>query len=179
MKIKLALCFLLILLSCPACRQYGNLRFYVTRGESRQLSKPEGSYYLENYVISSRPQDNLLALGDGKVLITNQSVPDPEQKELQAGWILTQGSLTYRIAATLPQTIVRDSLNLAGRSICQIIGQFNLPDSLRIYNCREGYLLVDSVKSSKFFAILSGKYYNVNNDSLIFSGQLKVKKKDQ
>jgi hypothetical protein len=66
---------------------------------------------------------------------------------------------------------------MAGKSICRILALYDLDERLRHYTCTEGFLKIDSVKSSSFHALLSGKYFNQNGDSLIFEGDLKVKRK--
>ena len=128
------------------------------------------------YKISLRPIENMIMSGDGAVLITNHRSIHPEKKEMPAGIITVRGEMTERIAVNLPTGFKNDSLDIADQSICILIGRFELADSLNLYYCREGYLRIDSVKSSTLYAYLSGKYFNINNDSLQFAGELRARK---
>jgi hypothetical protein len=168
----------MLALAVIACHPKYRIDFYKIEGPEKRLLSNEDSYFLNGFRISPNPLENQVAAGAGKVLVTNQSMPDPEQMRIKSGIITTEGKLNYRIYVQLPESIKKDSLNISGNSICQLVGRFNIDDTLKIYNCREGYILIDSVKSSRFFAILSGKYYNQSNDSLIFSGAVKVHRRD-
>lgn len=134
------------------------------------------SYYLEGCKISLHPNENLVVPGRGSVLVTNQKSIHPERKKISAGLATVESELTYRILVALPESPVKDSLNIGNSSLCKLVGRYELPDSLNLYYCREGYLKIDSVKSSSFHAFLRGKYFNIKNDSLQFSGELRVKK---
>jgi hypothetical protein len=168
--------FILLIISAGCRPKYHTHFFRTDEGINRELTAEE-SYSVEGYRISERPLENLIVPGSGRVLVTNQSMTAPGGKELLTEFLTVKERITYRLAVDIPGHIQKDSLNIRGQSVCQIIGLYNLPDSLRLYRCRKGYLLIDSVKSSKFFATISAKYFNINNDSLSFSGGLWIKKR--
>jgi hypothetical protein len=115
--------------------------------------------------------------GRGNVLVTDQSSKDPGGEEIGTGLIKVVRETTYRIYVALPEDIVEDSINITDQSICRVIGLYDLEDDLKHYVCDEGYVKIDSVKSSRFHAYLSGRYYNTRRDSLIFEGDLSVKRR--
>jgi hypothetical protein len=177
MRAKSIIFLSLILLFATGCHPKYYTHFFRTdEGINRELMAEE-SYYVEGFRISEQPLENLIVPGSGNVLVTNQSMAVPGAKELMTEFLTVKERMTFRLAADIPGEIKKDSLNIKDQSICQIIGLFNLPDSLRLYRCREGYLLIDSVKSSKFFATISARYFNINSDSLSFSGSLWIKKR--
>jgi hypothetical protein len=176
MRIRTIVIFLFSILIISSCQSKYHLHFYKIDEQSRQELVPENCSYLANYRIASPLTSTIIAPGRGNLLITNQSGIDPRQKELTVDFFKTESKINYRLYANLPEIIQKDSLNMAGNSICWIIGNYDLPDSLKIYQCREGYLLIDSVKSQKFFAALHAKYFNISGDSLIFFGAMRPKK---
>ncbi len=160
-----------------SCQNKYRPRFYIIQEAARQELALENSYFMQGYIISPNPGKNLMVPGAGAVVVTNQKSTHPGKIDLPAGLMTVEGEINHRIVIAIPETPVKDSLNIAGHSLCQLIGRYELPDSLNLYYCREGYMKIDSAKSSGFFAFLSGKYFNVKNDSLQFSGELRVKKK--
>jgi hypothetical protein len=175
-KIYLIILFVLIVVLISCNTKY-SLHFYKFEGQQRFDLQNEGSYFRDGYVIARNNPGGIISPGLGTVLVTNQSMVDPEMKDIPSGLLTTSGKINYRIYTDLPADLKKDSLSIGGKSICQIIGQYNRPESLKIYNCTEGYIRLDSVKSSKFFAVLSGKYVNLQNDSLVFWGEMKPKKR--
>jgi len=202
MKLWLAILLSIFLsfIILASCQSRYRPRFYLIQESVQRELTLDDSYYLEGYKISPRPLENLIVPGAGTVLVTNQKSVRPDKKEIPAGLMTVQGEMIYRIVIALParqkpdlpKIPVKDSLDLADNSLCKLIGRYELPDSLNLYYCREGYLKIDLVpskagfenKSSSFRSVtrpdfqafLWGRYFNIKNDSLQFSGELRVKK---
>lgn len=145
--------------------------------ESRLRLDYIDSYWLENFTLSLSSDTDPLMPGEGNVLICNQRRTDPDRGEIQTGLIKAVGEINYRIYVALPQNITTGSLDLQKKSICRIIGMYELDDRIKHYDCREGYLKIDTVKTSRFHAQMYGKYFNYKNDSLVFEGDLNVKRR--
>ncbi|MCX6826685.1 MAG: hypothetical protein NTV06_05390 [candidate division Zixibacteria bacterium] len=177
MKSKSLLILSLLFFSIIACHEKYLIHSYIAEEGVVREAQIKTSYYMDGYRISDKPEEILLASGQGTIMITEQILSDQAQGTLSAEIFKIEPEINYRIAVSLPEKVSRDSLNINGRSLCQLIGRFNLPDSLKMYYCHQGYILIDSVKATQFFAILSGKYFNSKNDSLEFSGQFWIKKK--
>lgn len=177
MNARSAFIVLLVFMLLASCGQRLGPVLYQIRGEARQGLIPESSYSRDGFTLTDTYDANPLRPGRGKILVTNQIATDIDRADINIGLIKAVGEICYRIYVILPEEIVKDSLGIADRSICRIIGMYELADSLRHYVCRDGYLKIDTVKSSRFHAWFSGSYYNVNNDSLIFNGDLNVKRK--
>jgi hypothetical protein len=179
MYLKIAVMFLLALTLLAACQSKYALHFYRIENHSRQELKSQDCYYVPNYRISSSPKTMNLAPGQGNLLIVNQSGVNPKQKDLKVDFFSTEGRLTYNTYVNLPVVIKKDSVNMDENSVCWMTGDYEVADSLRMYQCREGYLLIDSVKSSKFFLTMKAKFVNIIGDSLVFSGDMRPKKKKE
>ena len=66
--------------------------------------------------------------GRGKVLITSQILESPDQDEIKTGLIKSVGRIEYRVYLELPEDIKIDSLDISNKSICRIIGQYELDE---------------------------------------------------
>ena len=160
-----------------SCRSRLKPVVYEIRGESRHQLSTRNSYYMENYRLVDTTAGNPLKAGSGNLLVAELIIAPPDRKEISTGLIKAVGEMEYRVYIALPAEISPDSLDIAGQSVCRIIGLYELTDSLTHYVCAEGYLKIDTVKSSRFHAILSGKYHNVMDDSLRIDGDLSVTRK--
>lgn len=170
----IVVCIVTILISCRS-RLKPNM--YQIEENSRLKLDYIDSYYLENFTISLSEKSEPLIPAEGKVLISNQKRIDPDNIEIETGLMSALGEINYRIYVALPKNITTGKLDLKNKSICRIIGMYDLENRLKHYECREGYLKIDTVKSSRFHAYLYGKYFNYKNDSLVFDGDLNVKEK--
>jgi hypothetical protein len=176
MKLKIGLFIFAIIAITLTCRGRLSPVLYQIEGESRSALKVDESYYLTGYDLSMSPDTDPVVIGRGNILITNQYREEPGKEIIETGLIKAVGEITYRIYAALPEDIAIGSMELAGKSVCRIIGMYELSEDIRHYVCHEGTLAIDTVKTSRFRAHIYGKYYNTNNDSLIFDGDLNVKK---
>jgi hypothetical protein len=147
---------------------------YQVGEESRTKLEYVDSYWMDNFTLSQVETGDPLMPGEGKILICNQKRYDPDLAEIETGLFKATGEINYRIYVDLPENITTGSLNLKNKSICRIIGLYELDDRLKNYECREGYLKIDTVKSNRFHAQLYGKYFNYKNDSLVFDGDMNV-----
>ncbi|SYZ74723.1 hypothetical protein TRIP_C90351 [Candidatus Zixiibacteriota bacterium] len=177
MRKPISVILALLILTSISCNTKYKLHFYkIDPGKKLELQN-EKTYFLKGYVLAKAGSENIITAGRGTMLITDQSMTDPEMEDIPSGLLTTSGKINFRIFAQLPADLKNDSLNLAGNSICQIVGQYNRAESLKIFDCTEGFILIDSVKSNKFFASLSGKYFNIEKDSLVFQGEMKPREK--
>ncbi len=168
---------LAVLLTLASCQNKFLPKLYrVDNGIQNRLQLEE-SYFLNGYKISDEPVSSLFQKGDGILLVTTQSQTDFSMLNLKSGWVTVDAQIKYRIAVELPSEVKADSLNITNRSVCQILGLYHLPDSLKLYRCRTGYILVDSVKASQFTAILEASFVNVAEDTLHFTGSIKAKRR--
>jgi len=170
----IAVCIFVLVLSC---RSRLKPKIYQINEESRCLLDYVDSYYMDGFNLLISPKTDPLSLGTGKILITNQGGLNPDQEEIKTGLIMAVGEINYRIYVDLPPIITTGRMDLKNKSVCRIIGLYKLDDRIKHYVCREGFLKIDTVKSSRFHAQLYGKYFNYKSDSLIFEGNLNVKRK--
>jgi hypothetical protein len=177
MRLNLTAAVCLFLALVVSCRPGLRPRLHIIDGEGRRQLSAEESYYLENREFVNKPEGLPHKAGRANILITDQTAIDPDRAEIETGLIRAVGEIKYRIYVSLPEKISIDSLDIAGKSICRIMALYDLDERLRHYVCMEGFLKIDSVKSSYFHALLSGGYFNQNGDSLFFEGDLKVKRK--
>lgn len=168
---------LALLLTLAACQNKFLPRlFRVDKGIQSRLQLEE-SYFLKGYKISDNPLSSLYQKGEGLLLVTTQSQTDSSMLNLKSGFVTVDAQIKYRIAVELPSDLQADSIDISNRSVCQLLGLYHLPDSLKLYRCHSGYILVDSVKSSQFTAVLEASFVNQSEDTLQFSGSLKAKQK--
>jgi hypothetical protein len=170
----IALGIFLILLSC---RSRLRPKMFQVEENSRLKLDYVDSYWMDNFALSLSAEADPLSPGVGKVLISNQRRANPDRGEIETGLISAVAEINYRIYIDLPQNITTGSMDLKNKSICRLIGMFELDDRIKHYECREGFLKIDTVKSSRFHAQMYGKYFNYKNDSLVFEGDLNVKQK--
>nr|MBN2276572.1 hypothetical protein [candidate division Zixibacteria bacterium] len=177
-KSKIILGILLLLALMAACRHGLKPVVYRVMNNERRSLGTEDTYYLSRFEMTDRKAANPIQPGRGNVLVTNQSYVNPDAEELNTGLILAVSEINYRIYISLPDQIQAESLDIASRSICRIIGLYDLPDSLRHYECIEGFLKIDTVKSSRFHARVAGIYLNPVNDTLSFDGDLNASRRN-
>jgi hypothetical protein len=176
-SLKAILVIIGVLAVIMSCHSRLKPRLYQVGEESRLRLEYVDSYWLDNFTLSRAEEGDPLIPGEGKVLICNQKRTDPNQAEIETGLLTAVGEINYRIYVDLPDKITTGSLNLKNKSICRIIGMYEIDDRVKHYECREGYLKIDTVKTNRFHAQLYGKYFNYKNDSLVFDGDLNVKEK--
>lgn len=160
-----------------SCRTRLRPKLYIINETLKQPLDLKQSYYLNNFSLKTTPGGSPLVSGSANVLVSNQSMTNPGDDIIETGLIKAVKEISYRLYVELPADIKVDSLNIMDKSICRIIGNYEVENQIKHYVCREGYLAIDTVKSSRFFARMYGKYFNSANDSLIFEGTLNVKQK--
>jgi len=169
---------IIILLAFNACQNKFLPKLYHVESGSEQLLELENCYFLNGYRLAEKPLSSMVQPGNGLVLITNQSRIDSGMVNVKSGWVTVDAQIRYQIAVQLPENLKKDSLDIAGNSTCLLVGKYDLPDSLKLYYCRQGYILIDSVKSSRFTAVLDGTYISITRDTLRFKGALKARRRD-
>ncbi len=177
MKLRTILTVLIILTFFSACRHRLRPQLYQIENNSRIRLEQSDCYYSTGFRLSDKPDSIAFIPGVGNLLITNQTLTDTAQVYFPAGIMSVDKKITYRIYIDLPEKLTQDSLDITDRSICHIIGQYELDEKLKMYYCRRGYLLIDSLKRSGFYGILSAQYQNRQGDTLVFEGNMKVKRK--
>lgn len=121
------------------------------------------------------PNRDPIEKGDGNVLIIKRFFHDSSDAELNTGLITAVSEKEYRLFIEIPSKIKTDSISISQNSICRIIGLYDVPENTLRYRCDEGYIIVDTVKSKRFTGYFEGRYFNLNNDSLIFNGRFNAK----
>jgi hypothetical protein len=175
MKIKYSTFVLLAFIISLSCQSRLKTILYEIDGENRLPLTHDHSYYLEGFRLADTYGVKPFTPGAGKVMVTGQRITPGEKNEIETGLIKAVREIEYRIYVSLPDNITVDSFDIADKSFCRLIGLYELPDRMKHYDCMEGFLVIDTVKSKRFRARLSGKYYNAENDSLIFDGDLNVR----
>ena len=178
MRIKAVLLIALIPLTLFSCKNRLKPRLYQISESKQFLLKETDSYYRHGFVLTDNPELSYIEPGDGTVLITRRVGPPGDEIKTLGKIFTVEAKTSYQILVGLPLRLDRDSLDLKGRSICRLEGQFNLDEGLRLYRCTEGYIALDSVWASSFRARLSGIYVNSENDTLVFDGDLKAGRRD-
>jgi hypothetical protein len=169
---------LIILTLFSSCRNRLQPQLYYLEQDSRVKLTKSDCYYVEGMQLSNSPDSMDMISGAGNLLITNQDFYDSSQVYFPGAILSVDRKLTYRIFINLPAQLSHDSLDIADHSVCRIIGLYELDDAIKMYHCREGYLLIDSVRRSSFYGDLSAVYFNNQGDSLKFTGDMKVRRKE-
>lgn len=154
-----------------------NQNFFRLGLEQELPLKKLDNYWLSNYHLSDDAEAKFRIPGAGNLLIAEYSQTDYEYADTTEKIFKIYPDLVYRIYTDLPIELSPDSLDIAGKSICHLVGRFDLRDYLKIYRCGEGYLVIDTVKGSRIKVRLSGTYYNTAGDSLVFRGSISAKRK--
>jgi len=89
------------------------------------------TYYQIGHELNHRHDLRPLRDGDMIVLTTIQNAVHPEQSEVATGLITAIGEIQYRLYAAIPFINEGDSLDIAGNSICRLIGFYETADSLK------------------------------------------------
>ncbi len=178
MRIKAVLLIVLVFLLMFSCKNRLKPRLYQI-DESKQFPlKETDSYYRHGFILSDNAELSYIAPGDGTVLFTRRVGPTGDEIKTLGNVFSVESKTAYQILVGLPFRLDRDSLDLKGRSLCRLEGQFNLEEGLRLYRCTEGFIAIDSLWASSFRARLSGIYVNSENDTLVFDGDLKAGRRD-
>ncbi|UCD17217.1 MAG: hypothetical protein JSV44_12320 [Candidatus Zixiibacteriota bacterium] len=167
----------IILLTLIACGHRLKPKLYQVHDNRGILLKNIDSYYLDGFRLSRNLDSAAIIKGNGNILVANYIGPDSGQIFIAAKVISVDQTVKYRLYVELPSAIKQDSIDIEDKSICHIIGRYDLEERLRQYECCLGYLLVDSVKKSSFYGILAATYVNPMNDTLKFKGDLKALRK--
>ncbi|MFH2035282.1 MAG: hypothetical protein ABIJ45_02675 [Candidatus Zixiibacteriota bacterium] len=163
----------LLILSCTS-RLRTEVYKYV---ENQKYKLANGdNYYVNGYQLSFDSPLRPISRGSRALVIINQTTAGQTQI-IKTGMIQSDLYAEYRILFELPQASTVDSVSLINKSICNIIGEYEIDTELRQYYCREGYFKIDSVKMSRLFGTFKSLYINSENDSLKFGGSLNITKK--
>ena len=175
---KNGLIIFIIGLICISCTYQHRLRpkFYRVERDYQQELVSRESYYLDGFSIRDAYDANPLTPDGARVLVTYQTALSSDSGRIDFGILSVPGEIGYRIYVELPEVTGKDSIGITGRSICRIIGLYEMADSLKHFRCTDGYLLIDTVKANRFTAYLSARYLNVVRDSLAFRGRLDVQR---
>lgn len=174
--LRLILCFMIIL-TLIGCRSRFAPKFYKIDGKGQKLLNKTDVYFLEQMTLADPSETAPIKPGNGNVLIIGHADVDPELQEIDAGLITAVGEIEYRIYVDLPPTITVDSADIVDRSVCRLIGLYNLPEEQRRYTCHEGFMVIDTVRSRLTCGYLYGHYININNDTLSFEGRFRARLK--
>ncbi|MEW5924983.1 MAG: hypothetical protein AB1746_13445 [Candidatus Zixiibacteriota bacterium] len=177
MKTKIIIIAVLVFVLAISCRTRLGSVLYEIDGENQTALSQKETYYQVGFDLDKSSLVNPLINGKKIVLISRQNAAHPEKSEIATGLITSTGEIEYRVYVPIPFINEGESLNVSGKSFCRLIGLFDIADSLKHYECREGYIKIDTVKPSRFVSYLSGKYYNRENDSLILEGHLNAVRK--
>ena len=177
MKIKTTIIAALFMLALISCRSRLQPTLYEILDSGKRELVRNDTYYQTGFELNDDYARSAVRPGSGIVMVTSQSAKNTEKDEVSTGLIKAVGEIEYRLYVYLPFINQDDSLDISGKSICRLIGFYEIADSLKHFSCREGFIKVDSVKSSRFNAFLSGKFFNRHNDSLLFEGFLKAEQK--
>ncbi|MBN2227570.1 MAG: hypothetical protein JW763_09410 [candidate division Zixibacteria bacterium] len=173
MKYRKAIIFLLIGLSILSCRHRLKPKMYQIIDGQQMLMTSNDSYFHKNLHLLL---DSAKVIpGDYTVLITSHTLVDTGRTYIAGNVISFDDKYTYRLFVELPSELRTDSLNIADKSVGRLTGQYDLSNEQRTYICREGFILIDSVKNTGFHAVLSGLYVNPDHDTLQFRGNLKAR----
>jgi len=163
---------LLVLLWTACGKGYFRSDFFMITEKSVEKLRPVENYYLEDTHLIDDVERRFQIAGAGNLLIASYIHPDPEVLDTALRIFEFTPDLEYRLYIDLPVELEVDSLDIAGKSICFIVGQYELRDYLKTFRCGEGYLAIDSIKKQKLFTRLNGIYYNSAGDSLLFRGKI-------
>jgi len=173
MKYRLPVIILLTCLSIIACRHRLKPKMYQINEGREVLMTTNESYYYKNLHLLL--DSATMIPGENIVLVASHTLDDTGRTYITGNVISFDEKNTYRLYVELPAQLQRDSLDIAGKSVCRLAGKYDLANEMRTYICRKGFALIDSVRTKWFYAALSGFYVNAVNDTLQFRGDLKVR----
>jgi len=157
------------------CRNRLSPKIYQINDEQQINLSGNETYCLPNMIVNDIPDRDPFRSGDGSVLIIKRFLKNSNADELNTGLITAEREIEYRLFIEIPSKIKTDSISISDNSICRLIGLYDLPDNVNRYRCQEGFMIIDSVQSKRFTGYFEGKYFNLNNDSLIFNGRFNAK----
>ncbi|GEM_PF-2104604 len=164
----------ILLCSCSG-KVYHSDFFLITEQKPEKIRSGEHRIF-SNYQLSENPERQFRSAGTGNLLAATYSRIDLSRVDTALSFIQMSPELGYRLYAELPAEMKPESLDIAGKSLCHLVGRYDSPDYLKIYRCGEGYLVIDTLKSNKAIMRLKGSYYNSAGDSLKFSGRIAAKR---
>lgn len=162
--------FAVMTISCG--RGYFKSDFYLITDRAVEKLRPVDNYYLPETHLVDDPAQRFQIAGAGNLLVASYLRPDPETVDTTMHIVEVRPDLKYRIYTDLPVDLKNDSLDIAGKSLCFLVGQYEVANYLKTYRCGEGFLIIDSVGKDKLYSRLSGLYYNTGGDSLFFRGSI-------
>jgi hypothetical protein len=146
--------------------------------ESNQYKLKEvETYYRLGYVLTDDAASMYIRPGEGAVLTAKRVGPPGDEIETLGSVFTVAEKIAYQIMVGLPEKLHEDSLDIVGHSLCRLEGRFDLDEKLRVYSCRQGFLVIDTLWSSSLRARLSGTFVNAENDTLVFRGDLKANRR--
>ncbi len=178
MKIKTIILIGFVFILALSCKSRLQPRLYQVGESISFLLKEVESFYRPGYILTDEPQTSYIRPGDGTVLVAKRIGPSAGELQTLGKVFTVEEKTAYQIMVELPTSIRRDSLDLRGRSICRLEGRFDVDEQLRIYRCMQGFMVIDTVWTSSFRGRLSGIYVNPENDTLIFEGDLKARRRN-
>ena len=173
MRYRVPIILLLVGLSILACRHRLKPKMYQIKDGREMLMTSDESYFHKNLRLLL--DSTAMVPVDYTVLVTSQTLIDTNRTYVTGYVISFDNKYTYRLYVELPSELQNDSLDIADKSVSRLTGQYDLANDLRTYICREGFILIDSVKGRSFHAVLSGLYVNAEHDTLQFHGNLKAR----
>lgn len=169
---------LLATLCLTSCKNRLQPRLY-QEVESKKLFLPEiDTYYKSGFVMGNDPDLSYMQTGRGTVMIVERQGPTESEIKIFRNIFSVNEKLSYKFIFDLPFELNVDSIPLAGKSICRLIGRYELEEKQRIYECVSGDIVIDTVWNTALRARVNGVYVNAADDSLKFSGDVKARRRD-
>ncbi len=178
MRIKTIILIGLVFILALSCKSRLQPRLYQVGESISFLLKEVESFYRPGYILTDEPQTSYIRPGDGAILIAKRIGPSAGELQTLGKVFTVEEKIAYQILVELPASIRKDSLDLHDHSLCRLEGRFDVDERLRIYHCMKGFMVIDTVWTSSFRARLSGIYVNPENDTLIFEGDLKARRRN-
>jgi len=172
MKTKLIIIILATLATVQFCGNRLRPKLYLVESEERRPLNHIETYYMDNYELVFDGRHDPMATGEGQVLVSRHRGVLSGAEDIQAGILTTTSEMEYRLYVELPPDLEPGRYDIEGKSVCRQMGLYELPDSLWMYYCRYGQLVIDTVKGTRFTAELAAAYFNLAEDSVVFNGRL-------
>jgi hypothetical protein len=159
----------------PSCASRYRVDLFLLQHDQRTKVKVEKTEYLIGTVLGDPLSQDKVVRGDGSCLAivtgSRGRTLDTKAEDL----VSFDRYDRYRIFLQLPSVPTPDTISLAGNSLVQLLGRYEVEVGNKVYFPIEGTVVVDSLSGRHLFGGIDGRFVNRLEDTIAFQGEFKVK----
>jgi len=157
------------------CASRYRVELFLLQHDQRTKVKVEKSEYLIGTVLSDPRSQDKVVPGDGNCLVivtgSRGRTLDTKAEDL----VSFDRYDRYCVFLQLPSVPTPDTIPLAGNSLVQQLGRYEVEEEVKMYFPIEGTMVVDSLSGKRLFGGIDGRFENRLKETIAFQGQFKVK----